>query len=62
MLFLQSIQFIILLFRKEVEIKTLEEQELNISANEEIVLKRLKEVERTAEDIIKVGSNQLAAF
>ncbi|CAB1456993.1 unnamed protein product [Pleuronectes platessa] len=38
---------------KEEEVKTLEEQELNISANEEVVLKRLKEVERTAEDIIK---------
>lgn len=33
----------------------MEEQELSISANEEAVLKRLKEVERTAEDIIKVG-------
>lgn len=39
----------------------METQELNISANEEVVLKRLKEVERTAEDIIKVGSHQLAA-
>nr|XP_019956931.1 PREDICTED: palmdelphin [Paralichthys olivaceus] len=41
------------ILRIEEEIKTLEEQELNISANEEVVLKRLKEVERTAEDIIK---------
>ncbi|XP_034427691.1 palmdelphin isoform X5 [Hippoglossus hippoglossus] len=41
------------ILRKEEEIKTLEDQELNISANEEVVLKRLKEVERTAEDIIK---------
>ncbi|XP_044033021.1 palmdelphin isoform X3 [Siniperca chuatsi] len=37
----------------EKEIEALETQELNISANEEVVLKRLKEVERTAEDIIK---------
>lgn len=39
----------------------METQELNISANEEVVLKRLREVERTAEDIIKVGSNKPAA-
>ncbi|XP_076577622.1 uncharacterized protein palmdb isoform X2 [Chaetodon auriga] len=39
--------------RIEKEIEALEAQELSISANEEIVLKRLKEVERTAEDIIK---------
>ncbi|KAM4534331.1 uncharacterized protein palmdb isoform 1-T1 [Odontesthes bonariensis] len=41
------------ILRIEKEIESLEEQELNISANEEAVLKRLKEVERTAEDIIK---------
>ncbi|XP_071341664.1 palmdelphin isoform X3 [Trachinotus anak] len=41
------------ILRIEKEIEALEAQELNISANEEIVLKRLKEVERTAEDIIK---------
>ncbi|KAE8280161.1 Palmdelphin [Larimichthys crocea] len=41
------------IFRIEKEIEALETQELNISANEEVVLKRLKEVERTAEDIIK---------
>uniref|UniRef100_A0A3Q2YN35 Uncharacterized protein n=1 Tax=Hippocampus comes TaxID=109280 RepID=A0A3Q2YN35_HIPCM len=39
----------------EKEIEALETEELHISANEEVVLKRLKEVERTAEDIIKVG-------
>ncbi|XP_054621475.1 palmdelphin isoform X3 [Dunckerocampus dactyliophorus] len=39
--------------RMEKEIGALETEELNISANEEFVLKRLKEVERTAEDIIK---------
>ncbi|XP_068565739.1 palmdelphin isoform X5 [Cebidichthys violaceus] len=41
------------ILRIEGEIEALETQELNISANEEVVLKRLKEVERTAEDIIK---------
>lgn len=41
--------------RIEKEIEALETQELDISANEEAVLKRLKEVERTPEDIIKVG-------
>lgn len=41
----------------------METQELDVSANEEAVLKRLKEVERTAEDIIKVGEKKkLAAF
>uniref|UniRef100_A0A3P8NV24 Palmdelphin n=1 Tax=Astatotilapia calliptera TaxID=8154 RepID=A0A3P8NV24_ASTCA len=44
------------IIRMEKEIEALETQELNISANEEIVVKRLKEVERTAEDIIKVMS------
>ncbi len=42
--------------RIEKEIEALENEELNISANEEVVLKRLKEVEKTAADIIKVGS------
>ncbi|XP_042365965.1 palmdelphin-like [Plectropomus leopardus] len=41
------------ILRIEEEIETLETQELVISANEEVVLKQLKEVERTAEDIIK---------
>ncbi|KAM8823497.1 palmdelphin isoform 6-T6 [Spinachia spinachia] len=41
------------IIRIEEEIKALETQELNISANEEVVLKRLKEVEKTSEDIIK---------
>ncbi|CAN9506530.1 unnamed protein product [Ophioblennius macclurei] len=43
--------------RIEKEIEALETQELNISANEEAVLKRLKEVERTAEDIIKKATS-----
>ncbi|XP_023255450.1 palmdelphin-like, partial [Seriola lalandi dorsalis] len=49
----RSSPFILLLCRIEKEVEALETQELNISANEEAVLKRLKEVERTAEDIIK---------
>ncbi|XP_055038990.2 uncharacterized protein palmdb isoform X1 [Misgurnus anguillicaudatus] len=39
--------------RIEVEIGDLETQELEISAKEEIILKQLKEVEKTTEDIIK---------
>uniref|UniRef100_A0A3Q0T265 Palmdelphin n=1 Tax=Amphilophus citrinellus TaxID=61819 RepID=A0A3Q0T265_AMPCI len=50
--------FITLLSRIEKEIEALEAQELSISANEEVVLKRLKEVERTAEDIIRVRKSQ----
>ncbi|XP_041670138.1 palmdelphin isoform X3 [Cheilinus undulatus] len=41
------------ILRIEKEIEALETEELNISANEEVILKRLKEVERTTEDIIK---------
>ncbi|KAB5586819.1 hypothetical protein PHYPO_G00005880 [Pangasianodon hypophthalmus] len=41
------------IYRIESEIEDLETEEMNISANEELILKRLKEVERTAEDIIK---------
>ncbi|KAL7373246.1 hypothetical protein ABVT39_002228 [Epinephelus coioides] len=41
------------ILRIEKEIEALETQELVISANEEVVLKQLKEVEKTAEDIIK---------
>ncbi|XP_061661585.1 palmdelphin [Syngnathoides biaculeatus] len=44
--------------RIEKEIKALETEELNISANEEYVLKRLKEVERTPEDIIKRAASE----
>ncbi|XP_046880430.1 palmdelphin-like isoform X1 [Hypomesus transpacificus] len=39
--------------RMEEEIESLETQELSISANEEVILRRLKEVEKTPEDIIK---------
>uniref|UniRef100_A0A671P8J6 Palmdelphin n=1 Tax=Sinocyclocheilus anshuiensis TaxID=1608454 RepID=A0A671P8J6_9TELE len=40
--------------RIEQEIAVLETQELELSAKEEILLKQLKEVEKTPEDIIKV--------
>lgn len=40
--------------RLEKEIEDLEREELTISAKEKAVLKKLKSVERTAEDIIKV--------
>uniref|UniRef100_A0A667WUJ9 Palmdelphin n=1 Tax=Myripristis murdjan TaxID=586833 RepID=A0A667WUJ9_9TELE len=46
----------------EKEIEALETQELNISANEEVILKRLKEVEKTAEDIIKVDTNLITCL
>ncbi|XP_069003289.1 uncharacterized protein palmdb isoform X2 [Embiotoca jacksoni] len=46
------------ILRIEKEIEDLETQELNVSANEEAVLKRLKEVERTTEDIIKKATLQ----
>uniref|UniRef100_A0A1A7YFJ9 Lipid phosphate phosphatase-related protein type 4b n=1 Tax=Iconisemion striatum TaxID=60296 RepID=A0A1A7YFJ9_9TELE len=49
----QSDQLQSKILRIEKEIEDLETQELNISANEEVVLRRLKEVERTPEDIIK---------
>ncbi|KAM3860452.1 palmdelphin [Diretmus argenteus] len=45
----------------EKELEALETQELNISANEEVILKRLKEVEKTAEDIIKELNAELHA-
>ncbi|XDV47738.1 hypothetical protein PO909_017301, partial [Leuciscus waleckii] len=46
--------------RIELEIAALETQELEISAKEEILLKQLKEVEKTPEDIIKeVNANIL---
>ncbi|XP_076014471.1 palmdelphin [Genypterus blacodes] len=50
--------------RIEKEVETLETEELKISANEEVVLKRLKEVERTPEDIIKElnADLQIATF
>lgn len=41
-------------YRLEKEIEDLEKEELTISAKEKVILKKLKSVERTAEDIIKV--------
>lgn len=43
--------------RLEKEIQDLEKAELQISANEEVILKKLKSIERTTEDIIKVSIN-----
>ncbi|KAL4635096.1 palmdelphin isoform X1 [Arapaima gigas] len=39
--------------RMEKEIEALESQEVTISTNEALILKRLKEIEKTTEDIIK---------
>ncbi|XP_061094220.1 palmdelphin isoform X4 [Conger conger] len=39
--------------RMELEIEALEKQEMMISDHEQLILKRLKEVEKTTEDIIK---------
>lgn len=44
--------------RIEEEITALEDEELRISSNETLILKRLKEVEKTPEDIIKVMLGQ----
>ncbi|XP_038601897.1 palmdelphin [Tachyglossus aculeatus] len=41
------------IFRLEKEIEELEKEEVQISANEEAILKKLRSVERTAEDIIR---------
>lgn len=41
--------------RLEKEIQDLEKAELQISTNEEAILKKLKSVERTTEDIIRVS-------
>ncbi|KAG5268219.1 hypothetical protein AALO_G00209600 [Alosa alosa] len=45
--------------RIEEEIETLEAEEIRISSNEQHILKRLKEVEKTAEDIIKGATTEL---
>ncbi|XP_055086232.1 palmdelphin isoform X1 [Periophthalmus magnuspinnatus] len=44
------------ILKMEKEMEELEEQELDLSAKEENILKRLKEVERTTEDIIKTAA------
>ncbi|TKC40982.1 hypothetical protein EI555_000623 [Monodon monoceros] len=49
---LSNIKYIFLL-RLEKEIQDLEKAELQISTNEEAILKKLKSVERTTEDIIR---------
>ncbi|XP_009684246.2 palmdelphin [Struthio camelus] len=41
------------ILRLEKEIEALEKEEMNISANEEAILRKLKSVEKTTEDIIK---------
>lgn len=41
------------ILRLEKEIQDLEKAELQISANEEVILKKLKSIERTTEDIIR---------
>ncbi|NXA34165.1 PALMD protein, partial [Eudromia elegans] len=43
------------ILRLEKEIEALEKEEMKISANEEAILKKLKSVEKTTEDIIKVS-------
>ncbi|KAK6484703.1 palmdelphin-like isoform X1 [Huso huso] len=48
--------------RMENEIKALEQLEVQISTNEGIILKRLKEVEKSPEDIIKVGVAGVIGF
>lgn len=44
--------------RLEKEIQDLERAELQISANEEAILKKLKSIERTTEDILRVSETQ----
>lgn len=43
-----------MLCRIEKEIEALEREEMNISTNEGLILKRLKAIEKSPEDIIKV--------
>lgn len=42
--------------RLEKEIEALEKEEIKVSAKEEAILKKLKSVEKTTEDIIKVST------
>jgi len=46
--------FLHILCRIEKEIEALEREEMNISTNEGLILKRLKAIEKSPEDIIKV--------
>lgn len=50
---------VLLIVRLEKEIQDLEKAELQISANEEAILKKLKSIERTTEDIIRVSVTRL---
>ncbi|XP_039591309.1 palmdelphin-like [Polypterus senegalus] len=47
------------ILRMEQEIKNLENQEIQISTNEELILKKLKEVEKSAKDIIKNANDDV---
>ncbi|NXT74455.1 PALMD protein, partial [Zapornia atra] len=48
------------IFRLEKEIEALEREEMEVSAKEEAILKKLKTVEKTTEDIIKVMKTEKA--
>ncbi|NXE40513.1 PALMD protein, partial [Ptilorrhoa leucosticta] len=50
------------IFRLEKEIEALERQEMEVSAKEEAILKKLKSVEKTTEDIIKFVKTEKAGF
>ncbi|NXP89013.1 PALMD protein, partial [Passerina amoena] len=50
------------IFRLEKEIEALERQEMEVSAREEAILKKLKSVEKTTEDIIKSVKTEKAGF
>lgn len=52
---------VLLIIRLEKEIQDLEKAELQISANEEAILKKLKSIERTTEDIIRVSVNVISS-
>ncbi|NWV65614.1 PALMD protein, partial [Malurus elegans] len=50
------------IFRLEKEIEALERQEMEVSVKEEAILKKLKSVEKTTEDIIKSVKTEKAGF
>lgn len=54
----KCVLFFFFFVRLEKEIQDLEKAELQISANEEAILKKLKSIERTTEDIIRVSVTQ----
>ncbi|XP_048845933.1 palmdelphin isoform X2 [Brienomyrus brachyistius] len=47
------------IYRMEIEVEALERQEMMISTNEGFILKRLKTVEKSAEDIIKAVKSRI---